>query len=114
MGWADNISRTMSRWLKIEAAKPDTSDQPDLKDVFVAAPPRLAAPIRQAGGDPDRVVRWFECDAGEVFRFATAGEAAVEGWRSFRGCFESTGCWPVILGANESIERLGYALFEPA
>lgn len=104
MGWSDHVSRKMREWLCRAATKPDTSDQPDLGDVFVAAPPKLAQPIRLAGGDPSRVVRWFECDTGDVFRFTTTGRAALESWKSLRSCFDATGYWPIILGANLCIQ----------
>lgn len=95
--WANRI-RSL-----IGGAATDDSDKPALDDSFVNAPAALADPIAAAGGNPRKVVEWFDTGAGMVYRFLTTGQNAERCWRSLRGQHPTTGYWPVILGPNDSI-----------
>lgn len=92
----------MLAWAR--ANEKDESDQPDLQDQFVKAPPAIQSLISAAGGNADGVVAWFECDGRPIFRFVVHGEMAVDAWRALRAKHNMSGYWPVILGPNGSIE----------
>lgn len=82
---------------------PQDREQPALDDTYVTAPAGLGPSIRAVGGDPARVVRWFETERGPVWRFEVPGKSAVQVWERLRAEVERTRHWPLILGPNESI-----------
>lgn len=86
-----------------DLAMPEDREQVPLDDTFVTAPEDLATAIRSVGGDPARVVRWFETERGPVWRFEVPGKTAVQAWERLRAEVERTRHWPLILGPNESI-----------
>ncbi len=95
---------------RLAGGQQDDSDEQQLNDSFATVPPSIASPIAAAGGNPRRVVEWFECDSGKVYRFALRGRKAVQGWLALRERFPKTGYWPIILGPDDAIRRHNNAL----
>lgn len=89
---------------------PVDSPQPELNDTYSPAPESLTPFIRSVAVDPAKCVRWFETDRGPVWRFAIPGRSAPSCWQTLRAATEKSGHWPLILGANQSIEYQNSAL----
>jgi hypothetical protein len=108
------IMSFFDRLKKLLGASP-TPPQPSrmrqaLEDTFVEAPDALAGAIANAGGNQNRVVRWFDTQRSPVYRFSVPGKGAIEAWQSLRQAMPAAGYWPVVLGDEESVQILSEGL----
>ncbi len=74
--------------------------------------------VLERHGIRTKTLRLFaDVDVGSIYSLTVDGADVIERWHALRGLVEQTGCWPVLLGNDESVEAhleiLSYAQETP-